>query len=254
MLPPVTRSLAAVVAITLAAGPAAGHVAPSIDDNNRYLKLTPLGDRVRLAYTVFFGEVPGAAERRAMDRNGDGRIDDAEARAFSEQLAAQVAAAVDVELDDHAQPVRWATVDVGMTTPAVTGGSFSVDLVTYLCLPATRGSHRVLVHDRFRVPHPGETEVRVEDSPGVTIDRARVGPADDPSYDYRFAGPGGPLSDDGLDLAFTAGPKALVTADGACAAAGPGSAPRGRLAALIAVPVALAGLAAGFVVARRRRR
>ena len=25
------------------------HVAPSVDDNNRYLKVTPLGDRVRIA-------------------------------------------------------------------------------------------------------------------------------------------------------------------------------------------------------------
>src|SRR6185369_12131192 len=38
------------------AGRAAAHVAPSVGDNNRYLKLTPLGDRVRLAYTVFYGD------------------------------------------------------------------------------------------------------------------------------------------------------------------------------------------------------
>ena len=55
----------AVAAVTLLSG----HVAPSVDDNNRYLKVTPLRGGARLAYTVFFGEIPGAAERRQLDAN-----------------------------------------------------------------------------------------------------------------------------------------------------------------------------------------
>jgi len=31
-------------------------------------------DGFRLAYTVFFGEIPGASERRTIDTNRDGRI------------------------------------------------------------------------------------------------------------------------------------------------------------------------------------
>src|SRR6476659_5617187 len=87
------------LALTLAAVQAAAHVAPSVDDNNRYLKLTPLGDRVRLAYTVFYGEVPGAAMRQQLDANRDGTIDDAESSAFGEKLAAEVAASIDVTVD-----------------------------------------------------------------------------------------------------------------------------------------------------------
>src|SRR4051795_12424080 len=49
-----------------------GHVAPSVDDNNRYLKVTPMADGIRFAYTVFFGEIPGASERKHIDANGDG--------------------------------------------------------------------------------------------------------------------------------------------------------------------------------------
>lgn len=207
-----------VLGLTLAPNLASGHVAPSVDDNNRYLKLTPLGDRVRLAYTVFFGEIPGASERRGIDANRDGKIDDAEAKAFAQKLAAEVGAALEIDVDGANAPVTWAVVDAGMGTPDVAAGSFSVDLVAYLCLPSVRGHHRVLVRDRFRIPHPGETEAKIEDSPGVTIDRAHVGPADDPSYDFRFAGPGGPLEDDGLELVFTAGDKAVVTADGQCVA------------------------------------
>jgi hypothetical protein len=213
------RSFVVVGVITLVAAGALAHVAPSVDDNNRYLKLTPMGDRVRLAYTVFFGEVPGAVERREIDSNRDGRIDDAESRAFGGKTAAEVAENLDVEIDGHGAKVTWATVDVGLGTPATAAGSFSVDLVAYPCLPVVRGAHRLVVHDRLHLPHPGETEVRVEDSPGITIDHARIGTADDPSHDYKFAGAGGPLADEGLDLAFTASDKAVVTPDGACTGA-----------------------------------
>ncbi len=245
---PQPRLVLAVVAITLLSG----HVAPSVDDNNRYLKLTPLGDRVRLAYTIFFGEVPGAGERRGIDANRDGTIDDAEAHAFGAKIGDQVLAALEADVDGHTGPIRWDTIDVGLGTPTVTAGSFSVDLVAYLCLPRARGHHRVIVRDRFRVPRPGETEARVEDSRGVTILHARVGPAEDPSYDYRFVGPGGPLSDDGLDLEFEAGDKAPVTADGECQASSQAGGGRWWIVALIAGAVAVAGVALALV--RRSRR
>jgi hypothetical protein len=41
------RLVMVVAAVTVA--PALAHVAPSVDDNNRYLKVTPQSDRVRLA-------------------------------------------------------------------------------------------------------------------------------------------------------------------------------------------------------------
>ncbi len=225
-----------------------------MDDNNRYLKLTPLGDRVRLAYTVFFGEIPGASERRGIDANHDGRIDDAEAHAFGDKLAAEVAAALEVEIDGHVEPVKWIAVDTGMGTPDVAAGSFSVDLVAYLCLPTVRGRHRLLVRDRFRIPHPGETEARVEDSPGVTIERAHVGPADDPSYDFRFAGPGGPLEDDGLELIFNATDRAVVTADGQCIAKRPKSSRTWLWIVGVRARVGVSVLVLVLVLVRRRRR
>lgn len=240
----------AVLALTLLSA----HVAPSVDDNNRYLKLTPLGDRVRIAYTVFFGEIPGAGERRGIDANRDGQISDAEAHAFGERLAGQVAAAVELDVDGKRQPLHWQTIDVGMGTPDVAAGSFSVDLIAYPCFTVARGRHHIALRDHLQLTRPGETEVMVEDSPGVRIDHARIGAADDPSYDYKFVGGGGPLSDDGLDLVYDAGPKALVTADGVCVA--PSAARSGsKLPWLLggaAVIVALAG--AIFMLVRRRRR
>lgn len=235
------------VAITATA---AAHVAPSVDDNNRYLKVTPFGDRIRLAYTVFFGEVPGAIARRDIDTNHDGQLTEAEGHAFGQTIANQVAAGLEVEVDDKVVTMPWASVDVGLGTPLVAAGSFSVDLIGYACLPVARGTHRLVVHDRYRIAHPGETEVKVEDAPGIAIDKAHVGPANDPSHDFRFAGPGGPLSDDGLELTFDAGPRSTVTADAVCRAE-PARSGHGLIYLAAGAGVLVLG-AVGFVLSRRR--
>ena len=232
---------------------AAAHVSPSVDDNNRFLKLTPLGDRVRLAYTVMFGDNPGRAMRPGLDTNADGIIDDSEAQAFGAKLARDVGDALDLDVDGKPQKLAWAEVAVGMGAPQTKGGTFSIDLVGYLCLPTERGAHQIALRDHFKLNRPGETEVQVEDAPGVKITRARIGPADDPSFDYKFVGPGGPLAEDGLDLRFDAGPRAVVAADGACRAA---EAPGGH-ALLIGLAVGGAcgiAIAALFVLRRRAQR
>jgi len=249
---------ALVLAITLGgAATASAHIAPSVDDNNRYLKLTPLGDRVRLAYVVFYGEVPGARLRPTIDADRDGAISDAEGQAFGARLGRELAEALDVSVDGAQQRLAWATISAGMGSPRVAAGAFSVDLVAYLCLSPARGRHEVRLFDRFRVPHPGETEVKIEDSPGVRIDRARVGDTSDPTGSFRFAGPGGPLSDSGLLLAFTASDQALAPDDGACVGAGAAAA-AGRIStgviAIAAAAVVFGGAAAGAAVLVRRRR
>lgn len=247
-------------AITLAVvwsvlGPVAAraHVAPSVDDNNRYLKLTPMGDRVRLAYTVLFGEVPGAAQRRSIDTDRDGAISDAEANAFGAKVAADVLASLEATVDGTTQKLAWSQIVVGMGVPKVVAGSFSVDLVAYLCLPTVRGRHEIRLHDRFRIPKPGETELKVEAGPGIQIERARVGIANDPTWAYRFVGPGGPLSDDGLDLVFVAGDAAPLGGDGGCGAEPPA---RGLPIWLVVGSAAILGavLAAIVVLVQRRRR
>jgi hypothetical protein len=239
-----------VVAVTVLSG----HVAPSVDDNNRYLKVTPLHDGIRLAYTVFFGEIPGASERRTLDENRDGRIDDAEAQRFADKLGAQVAAALDIEVDGVAQRVHWDLVTAGLGSDAVAAGSFSIDLVAFAC--GNPGlTHKILVRDQFRIPRPGETEVKVEDSPGVAFTRAHVGPADDPTHDFRFAGPGGPLSDDGLEVEYTVTAKTPAIPAGKCSAAGstPASAKpaASKLGLIIIAGVVVLGI--GALIAFRKR-
>ena len=244
------RVLLCVVAVTVLSG----HVAPSVDDNNRYLKVTPLHDGVRLAYTVFFGEIPGASERRSIDENRDGRIDDAEAQRFADKLAAQVAEAIDIDVDGSPHRIRWDLVAAGMGSDAVAAGSFSIDLVAFAC-GKPGASHKVLVRDQFRIPRPGETEVKVEDSPGVTIHSTRIGGATWEDNDYKLIGPSGALETDGLELQFTAGDGSLVAADAVCRAASPGRAlPTGAIVGAAAViSLVLAGAVALVVRFRRRR-
>jgi hypothetical protein len=239
------------IAITLASAVAAAHVAPAVDDNNRYLKLTPLGDRVRIAYTVFFGEVPGATERTTIDTNGDGQISEAEGHAFGVALAGKVEAGLDVTLDDAVRPIRWSSIDVGMGTQSVAAGAFSVDLVAYACFARPLGRHRIVVRDRFAIARPGETEARIEDSPDIEIVHARVGRLDDPMHDYIFAGPG-PLAEDGFDVELVAGDRAAIVPDADCPAIAASH------AALPVLPIALAGAAglaaASWIFVRRRRK
>ncbi|MCX5747119.1 MAG: hypothetical protein NT062_32005, partial [Proteobacteria bacterium] len=138
---------------------------------------------------------------------------------------------------------------VGMGAPQVAAGAFSVDLVAYLCLATPRGAHAVLLHDRFKLLRPGETEVRVEDAPGITIARARIGDLEDPAHDYRFAGTS-PLADDGLDLGFVTSDRAPLT--GACQASAAHGISSGGLGLLLGVGAL--GLGVLLVVGVRRSR
>lgn len=226
------------------------HVAPSVDDNNRYLKVTPAADRLRVAYTVFFGEVPGRQMRPGLDTNKDGVLTDEEGATFGTKLSRDVADGIELTIDGVTQPVHWATVAVGLGTPDVGAGSFSVDMIAYVCLPSgTR--HTVLLRDRFRVPKPGETEVKVEDALGIRIEHGRVGPFDNAERDYKLVGPGGPLMDDGLDLAFTVTDKA-PRGDRACETPTAATSESHTLVIVLAVVGGLVLAALGIVVARRR--
>ena len=247
---------AAVTASTaLLCSDAAAHVAPSRDDNNRYLKLTPLGDRVRFAYTVYFGDVPGARARRTMDTDHDGAVSDPEAASFGHRVAADVRGAIDVTVDGKPVPFAWSAVDVGLGMPTVAAGSFSVDLVAWICLPKARGTHSLRIRDRFALPNPGETELRVEDSVGVHLDREHLGDDSVTGEAVTFRGAGGPLTDEGWSIEFTAGPESPVMTDGRC------SGDDGSVATttahrwwLIGVGGAIVVVAfAGFAFAGRRR-
>src|SRR6187551_2105533 len=164
----VVRPLVAATAIALASAPARGHVEASVDANNRYLKLSPMGDRIRLAYTVLFGHEPGAAMRRRLDRDRDGQISSAEADALGRELAAALQPALTIAIDGEPLAWQWARVDVGLGTPAVGGGSLSVDLIAWLCTPPGT-THRLQLRDEYMVEKAGDSELKLETGPGITL-------------------------------------------------------------------------------------
>jgi hypothetical protein len=246
----VTTAAAVATACAAAFGSAGAHVEAAVDENNRYLKLTPLGDRVRVAYTIFVGERPGAALRRRLDRDRDGQLDDREAAAYGDEVAALVRPAVTVTLDGELAPVAWTTIDVGLGTPSVAGGAFSVDLVGWICARGPR--HQLVLRDTVRLDRPGETEVRLEDGPGVRFVSRRLGDREMDALDAKWTGGDGPLTL-GLDVTWEVDGAAARPVDGKCAAGGGAGAGRRRWLGYglgVAAAIAMAG---GALWARRRR-
>lgn len=203
--------LSAVLSALLVASPARGHVAPSPASNNRYTKITLLGDHVRVAYTVFFGELPGAGERRRMDENGDGLLDVHETQAFAAALLAEVVPALKVSVDGQIPRDPWTVLDVGLGIATTQAGAFSVDLVLRARLADGHGTaHEVRFADGWMVPSPGEAEVRIEESPGVRAVLAHK--TREPSgLLLHFVSQGRPKPDDGVLVRFVVDPGAPRT-------------------------------------------
>ena len=238
----------------LFASPTWAHVAPSERENNRYILVAPLGDRIRLAYTVYMGQVPGRQARQRMDANRDGRLDEGEARTYGEQVAAQVAPRLSLEVDGRPVAIQWQEIDVGLGQPIADAGAFAVDLIAWICLeqPREQLAHRLHLRDRFHVPYPGETELRAEESPGVRITRSHLGTTPDTlRLDHRWTGGPGPAETSGYDLEFAVDPALALFGGQACGAAPPGDDTRPWI---LLVPAALAIAAGASMLIRMRRR
>ncbi len=198
------------LALVLAAlpAPAAAHVEASPDRNNRYLKLTPMSDRLRLSYTILIGAAPAAVARQALDTDRSGQLSDAEADVWGRDVASKVASELEIEIDGVVVPVAWTEVFVGLETPAVNAGSFSLDLIAWICAPTGPGGHEVELRDRFAINPAGETEVLVEGHPGVQIASVAIDGHALPDRQASFQGSATPLAD-GLRLVYRSDDPAL---------------------------------------------
>jgi hypothetical protein len=254
------RLVIAVIGLaSLATVSARGHVAPSLDVNNRYLKLTPMRDRLRLAYTIYLGEQPGAQLRQRLDRDRDGLLSEDETGPFVDELAGRVVAGLEVTFDGQPRTVTWALRDIGLGTPATDAGAFSVDLIAYICAPTDGEQHQLVLFDRFEMDRAGETEIRIEESPGVRVTRATLGEHGPSMLSMKWNGNRGPTALDGLHLAFEVGDDADPT-DDLCAGGGPaprsarGDADRPLLLYGGAAAGGLALVAVALLAVRKRRR
>jgi hypothetical protein len=240
------------LAVALATTPAAAHVAPAQDANNRYLKLSPMADRVRVAYTILIGHQPARATRRALDRDGDQVVSPAEAEVWGAELAAQILAGLEVHIDGVAVPVAWSEIHVGMDDRRVAAGAFSLDLIAWLCTPGPGPRHQLDLVDPWALTPAGETEVRVADEPGIRIEVGRVGRHGELIRRVAsFQGQAAPLAE-GVRLVWDAS-DARPLADGRCPRAG-AARRRPRWPLGLAAAVGLGAAAVAMAVARRRRR
>jgi hypothetical protein len=251
-------TVAIAIALAFSCPIAAGHVSPAVDNNNRYIKVSPHSNGVRLAYTVFIGERPGTAARKSLDADRNERISDQEAMVFGERLATELQAAIEVQIDGAMVPISWTEKSVGLGSDSVTAGAFSIDLVAWICWPGGGASpdnqrHTLAFKDNHQLPKLGETEVKVEHQPGVNITDEKIGTAQSVDGDFRFVGAGGPLKQDGLSLAFVVADPSSAQ-KGMCAASATGSKVarwQWLLVAAAAVLVVIVGVA--ITVNRRRR-
>ena len=216
------------------------HNAPSPDSNNRYLKVELGHGAARLAFTIYFGELPGARQRRILDRDHDGTIGPAEATAFGQDLQRQIAGSILVELDGS-KLTSWTVTDVGLGTPAVTGGAFSIDLE--LRTPATAGEHTLWIEDHLDLPTPGEAVLHVEPAPEVTMLAAHEGRASAGGVRLEAVANGRPVA--GTTVRWREATEAP--------AAAPVSARPRRHLATWAVALAVFAALGGVVAVRRRR-
>lgn len=241
--------------LAAAPAPTPGHVAPSTRENNRYIVLAPLGDRLRLVYTVYMGEEPGRRARARMDENHDRVVSEDEASAWAADLAAEVTASAALDVDGVAIPLRWAETDVGLGDPSASAGAFAVDLVAWACFDRPREAlvHRIRLTDHFALDQPGETELRTEESPGVLVISEQLGAAPAaskrPRLDYKWMGAGGPLAS-GYQIAIRVDPQLATYSDLPCPA---GDAPdaQGKTPWRWVIVGGALLLVVGFLLARR---
>jgi hypothetical protein len=224
-----------------ASGSVLAHTGPSPDVNNRYVKLSALGDGVRLAYTVHFGDTPGRATRGHIDRDGDGRVGKDEADRFGAELGAEVAAALALELDGAEVAIRWAEMNVGMSDDAAGAGALAVDLVAWGCWARASGPHGVILRDRFALPTPGESELRIEESPGVLVRTSGL-TGGGPTAELRWRGAAHPTWEPGFRAELEVD-AARAPRGGVCRAPEGADDPRPRWPLAAAAVLALAGLA-----------
>jgi hypothetical protein len=225
-------------------GAARAHVAPSAEQNNRYLKATLLPTEVRLTYTLFLGELPGRLERRRIDTSRDGSIDDAEAKAFGARLLGELAGGLDVTIDGR-KATGWIVADVGLGTATTAGGALALDLALVVPYPdPAAAAHVLFVDDHTSVPLAGESEVRVEESPGVRlVECHRADAAGGIELGFPFTGNARGPGEREITARFTVDASARP-------------APPGAVSARLWLALGLVGVAAvalGLVVAHRRR-
>lgn len=228
------------------------HVGSSETVNNRYYKLAPMADRVRLVYTIFYGRQPSGALRRSIDSDHDGLLSDVEVAAYANTLQSEVFSSTSAHLDTKEIPIRWQPVDMGMGRATTSGGAFSADFVGTICLEnkSIGSEHALVFRDHLRLDSPGESELRIDPAPGIRIIESRIGGREIGAGGHKWQGGPGP-AEQGHTLRFFVEQDDSAGLDRSCKPTRPGTSSRVLLYAGAAAVLLLGGV---VVFWRRRKR
>ncbi len=139
---------------------------------NRYLKLTLVGDEVRVVYSVLYGQGPAAVALRAADLDANGQVDGDEVKKLGAGLQERVHAGLSLRIDGLPAAVEFETPSIGFLggaqTAEVAPNPFTVDLVARLKLKSLP-QHELVVDDHTELSDLGENEIRLEESPNTEL-------------------------------------------------------------------------------------
>ncbi|MDW8281998.1 MAG: hypothetical protein RMK29_09815 [Myxococcales bacterium] len=189
------------------AAPAPGHPQFTLSVVNRYsrLALMPRG-QVRLTYTIMVGDIPAFNLRRGADRDGDGRLSEAEGAALARQLLGEARAGLRLEANGQPVALHFAEPTIGLAGDAVAPAALSVD--TSASVRVASGQVQELRYeDRVGLAPAGEIEILVEPGPGIELIESCQG-APRPEQPqrittFRFYGPpSSSLSDRSITVRF----------------------------------------------------
>jgi hypothetical protein len=170
-------------AVLCGSGAAEAHPEWSPIRVNRYCKLVLEGPaRIRLVYTLLFGEGPALPGRKGVDLDANGRIDDREKHLLGKRAQSIVEAGLRLTLDGAPVPIGSLGssgssgslgslgapgIEVGLVGDAVAPEPYSVDLSYAIELGDRPGPRELGIDDHVEVPSEGDTEVSIEETPGL---------------------------------------------------------------------------------------
>jgi len=138
-----------------------------------------------------------------MDSNKDGNLSKKERKTFAQPWATSASEKISVRIDGEPINLQWKEIYIGVGTPKVYSTPFSVDFNAWLCIPTKNGNNKVWIQHKLHIPMPGETEVRIEESPGVHLNHSFVGNNVKKSQtEFKWLGKQAPLSENPLQIEF----------------------------------------------------
>jgi hypothetical protein len=222
--------------------PRAGHAHPEVSPLlvNRYLSLIVVGGRVEFFVTLLYGALPATELRKGLDKNGDGRISEAERRQGQDVWKGRAGELARLALDGAPVPLGGATADLQLG-PDTGAGAAPLVVEVYGAQPLPDGTRHLRLEPGWDPPKLGETELMVDLSSGweLVSSRQGSGPMERLSR-YKYEGPRTSASQD-RSVTF-------VVSSSATPARQP------RFVLVTAVLGALAAVGLALEIARRRKK